>query len=423
MTAKPEPQVITFGCRLNVYESEVMRDHAKAQGLENAIIINTCAVTNEAERQARQAVRRARRDYPNATIIVAGCSAQQNPDLYAAMPEVNYIMGNENKLKRTSFDLSSAPRINVSDIMSVTEIAPHMVTSFDGHVRAFIEIQNGCDHRCTFCSIPLGRGNNRSVPMGEITNQVRHLVQQGCREIVLTGVDITGYGGDLPGKPSLGLMMKRLLQAVPELPRLRLSSVDPKEIDEEAQRLLMEEPRVMPHVHLSIQAGDNLILKRMKRRHLREDVFELVNRFRQARPEIVFGADLIAGFPTEDEAMFQNTLDLVREANITFVHAFPYSPRAGTPAARMPQVARPIIKERAARLREVAAQQLHHYLEGRVGKVENVLIESNLKGHTQGFAEVDIVGERLDAAPILRGQIRQAVVEAVNNNRLQVRLA
>ncbi|MFN7710187.1 MAG: tRNA (N(6)-L-threonylcarbamoyladenosine(37)-C(2))-methylthiotransferase MtaB [Holosporales bacterium] len=422
MTQTPEPQVITFGCRLNVYESEVMRQHAKAQGLENAIIINTCAVTNEAERQARQAVRRARRDHPEATIIVAGCSAQQNPDLYAAMPEVNYIMGNENKLQRASYDLATAPRINVSDIMAVQEIAPHMVTSFDGHVRAFIEIQNGCDHRCTFCSIPLGRGNNRSVPMGEIVQQVRHLVAQGCREVVLTGVDITGYGTDLPGTPTLGSMMRRLLQAVPELPRLRLSSIDPKEIDDQAIALILHEPRLMPHIHLSIQAGDDMILKRMKRRHLRQDVLDLVTRLREARPEIAFGADLIAGFPTEDEAMFNNTLTLVADANITFVHAFPYSPRAGTPAARMPQVARAIIKERAARLRQVAAAQLSHYLASRIGQTESVLIESNLKGHTASFAEVDIVGEATEHAPALRGQIRQAMVEGVHNNRLQVRL-
>ena len=395
---KTDPQVVTFGCRLNAYESEVLRGHARAAGLEQTVILNSCAVTAEAERQLRQAIRKARRENPQAQIIVTGCAAQIDPQRYAAMAEVDRVIGNEEKLNPATWGLAAPPRVMVNDIMTVKETAPHLIQGFEGKTRAFIEVQQGCDHRCTFCIIPFGRGNSRSVPMGEIATQVRLLVEKGVKEVVLTGVDVTSYGHDLPGTPSLGQMIRRLLAAVPELPRLRLSSLDPVEIDEDLWRLIAGEARLMPHLHLSIQAGDDLILKRMKRRHLRADVLALASRARALRPDMVFGADIIAGFPTETEEMFTNSLRLVEEAGLTFLHVFPYSARDGTPAARMPQVDKALRKARAARLRTAGEAQLQRFLESRVGKAEEILIEkagsngANL-GRSAHYAEVQAVGK------------------------------
>lgn len=385
-----EPQIITFGCRLNTYESEVMRGHAKKAGLEDAIIFNTCAVTQEAERQARQAIRRARRENPEAKIIVTGCSAQINPQAYAQMSEVDQVIGNDLKLKEETWGLPATERVVVNDIMAVKETAGHLIDGVEGHARAFIQVQNGCDHRCTFCIIPYGRGNSRSVPMGEIADQMRKLVAAGYNEIVLSGVDITSYGADLPGRPALGQMIRRVLAAVPELPRLRLSSLDPVEMDVDLWRLIGDEPRLMPHLHMSLQSGDDMILKRMKRRHLRADAIEMCRRARELRPDIVFGADIIAGFPTETEEMFSNTLRVAEDCNLTFLHVFPYSPRPGTPAAKMPQVEKSLIKERAARLREAGAQQLRKFLESNVGKKRQVIVEQKGIGRTEHFAAVKL---------------------------------
>lgn len=390
MSEKAEPQLVTFGCRLNTYESEVMRGHAKAAGLDDVIIFNTCAVTKEAERQARQAIRRARKDNPGAKIIVTGCSAQISPEMYAEMPEVDRIIGNDLKLKAETWGegAEKEARIIVNDIMSVKETASHLVEGFEGRARAFIQVQNGCDHRCTFCIIPYGRGNSRSVPMGEIVNQVRALVAAGYKEIVLTGVDVTSYGPDLPGSPTLGQMIRRVLALVPELPRLRLSSLDPVEIDDDLWRLIAEEPRLMPHLHMSLQAGDDMILKRMKRRHLRADAIEMCRRARSYRPDIAFGADIIAGFPTETEEMFLNTLNIVEECDLTFLHVFPYSERPGTPAAKMPQVFPEVRKERAARLRAKGEEQLTKFLKFHVKQNRQVIVEKENFGHTEHFAPV-----------------------------------
>ena len=387
-----DPEIITFGCRLNSYESEVMRAHARDSGLANAIIVNTCAVTAEAERQARQAIRRARRKHPKAQIIVTGCAAQISPEAYAAMPEVDRVLGNAEKLRRRSFEPGDTEPIRVNDIMAARETANHLIEGFDGRARAFIQVQNGCDHRCTFCVIPFGRGNSRSVPIGEISRQVRTLVASGFHEIVMSGVDITSYGPDLPGRPTLGQMIRRVLAAVPELARLRLSSLDPAEVDDDLLRLIAEEPRLMPHLHLSLQAGDNLILKRMKRRHSREQAIAFAATVRRARPEVVFGADFITGFPTETEAMFANTLKLVEDCDLTYLHVFPYSPRPETPAARMPQVARPEIKERAARLRAAGRAALGSHLDGEIGGLRSVLIERDGFGRTEYFAPVLLAG-------------------------------
>ena len=385
-----DPQLVTFGCRLNTYESEVMRAHAKTAGLGEVIIFNTCAVTKEAERQARQAIRRARKENPNAKIIVTGCSAQIAPEMYAAMPEVDRIIGNDLKLKAETWGAPSEERIVVNDIMSVQETASHLVEGFEGRARAFIQVQNGCDHRCTFCIIPYGRGNSRSVPMGEIVAQVRALVAAGYNEIVMTGVDITSYGADLPGLPKLGQMIRRVLALVPELPRLRLSSLDPVEIDDDLWRLIAEEPRLMPHLHMSLQAGDDMILKRMKRRHLRADAIAMCQRARDLRPGIAFGADIIAGFPTETEEMFLNTLNIVEECDLTFLHVFPYSERSGTPAAKMPQVPHEIRKERAARLRVQGEAQVQKFLKQHVNFERSVIVEKDNYGHTEHFAPVKL---------------------------------
>jgi threonylcarbamoyladenosine tRNA methylthiotransferase MtaB len=398
-----EARLITLGCRLNTFESEVMRGHASAAGLTDAIIVNTCAVTAEAERQARQAIRKARRENPGAKIIVTGCAAQIAPEKFAALPEVDHVLGNSEKLEARSFqriaDGSVNTRIEVSDIMLVKETAAHLISGFAERSRAFVEIQQGCDHRCTFCIIPFGRGNNRSVPVGEVVAQARRLVENGFREIVLTGVDITGYGADLPGTPRLGQLVRRLLALVPELERLRLSSLDVIEVDEELLRLIAEEPRLMPHLHLSLQAGDDMILKRMKRRHLRGDALRFAETVRRLRPDVVLGADLIAGFPTEDEAMFRNSLALVEDCGLTFLHVFPYSARSGTPAAKMPQVGGDVRKERAARLRAAGQAAMQRYFAQRIGSPVSVLIERAEDGigfgHSEHFAPVRV---RSDAA-------------------------
>jgi threonylcarbamoyladenosine tRNA methylthiotransferase MtaB len=383
-----EPKIITFGCRLNSYESEVMRGHAKAAGMTNAVIINTCAVTAEAERQARQTIRRARRENPDAQVIVTGCAAQISPGTYAAMPEVDRVLGNEEKLKAESFGLDQSERVVVNDIMSVTETAAHLIHGYEERTRAFVQVQQGCNHRCTFCIIPFGRGNNRSVPIGEIVKQVRVLVENGVAEIVFTGVDITDYGKDLPGQPSLGQMARRLLALVPELKRLRLSSVDPVEVDADILRLLAEEERLMPHLHVSLQAGDDMILKRMKRRHLRADAVAFCERVRALRPNVVFGADIIAGFPTETDEMFENSLRAIDDCGLTYLHVFPYSPRPGTPAARMPQVPGGLRKERAARLRARGAQREEQFLLSRIGSTAQVLVEKDGFGRSEHFAPV-----------------------------------
>lgn len=389
MTAK-EPQLVTFGCRLNTYESEVMRTHAKNAGIENAIIFNTCSVTKEAERQAKQAIRRARRENPDVRIIVTGCAAQIDPKGFGGMTEVDQVIGNDLKLKPETWGAPPEEKILVNDIMAVKETASHLVDGFEGHTRAFLQVQNGCDHRCTFCIIPYGRGNSRSVAIGAIVEQVRHLVSAGYKEIVFTGVDVTSYGQDLPGSPTLGQMIRRVLALVPELPRVRLSSLDPVEIDDDLWHLIEHEPRLMPHLHLSLQAGDDMTLKRMKRRHLRQDVIDVCNRARTLRPDMAFGADIIAGFPTETEDMFSNTMKIVEECDLTFLHVFPYSEREGTPAARMPQVEPVIRKERAARLRDLGEKQLKKFMNSHVGQKRQVIVEQNGLGRTEHFAEVHL---------------------------------
>ncbi|MCB1446938.1 MAG: tRNA (N(6)-L-threonylcarbamoyladenosine(37)-C(2))-methylthiotransferase MtaB [Rhizobiaceae bacterium] len=390
--------VITFGCRLNTYESEVIRVEADRAGLNDALVFNTCAVTGEAVRQARQAIRRARRANPETRIIVTGCAAQTEAATFAAMPEVDLVLGNEEKLRAASyrtlpdFGVAASEKLRVNDIMSVTETAPQMVKLIDGHVRAFIQVQNGCDHRCTFCIIPYGRGNSRSVPMGSVVEQARMLAANGYREIVLTGVDATSYGADLPGRPSLGQLAKAILRHVPEISRLRLSSIDSVEADDHLWDLIAGEPRFMPHLHLSLQHGDNLILKRMKRRHCREDATAFIRRARALRPGMSFGADIIAGFPTESEEMFANSVRLAEECGIAKLHVFPFSPRGGTPAARMPQLDRGLVKERAARLRAVGERLHTAHLAGMVGTVQRILVENTGLAHTENFTLADGLG-------------------------------
>ena len=377
-----QTEIITFGCRLNAFESEVIRRAAEAAGLSGSVIVNTCAVTAEAERQARQAIRRARRRHPEATIIVTVCAAEIAPEHYAALPEVDRVLGNQAKLQLQSYLPEGVTPVDLA------ETACHLVDGFEGKSRVFLQVQQGCDHRCTFCIIPYARGPSRSVPMGLVADQARRLVAAGYREIVLTGVDLTAYGADLPGRPSLGQMIRRLFAAVPELERLRLSSLDPAEIDEELWRLLAEEKRLMPHLHLSLQAGDDLILKRMKRRHSRAQAIDVARRARALRPEVALGADLIAGFPTETEDMFRRSLDLIAECGLPFVHVFPYSVRPETPAARMPQLPAQIIKERAARLRAAGAAVLAEELRSRVGSESDVLIERPGIGRAEFHAVV-----------------------------------
>ena len=381
--------IVTFGCRLNVYESAIIRAQATAAGLSDAVIVNTCAVTAEAERQARQTIRRLRRERPDARIIVTGCAAQIDPARFAAMPEIDQVIGNIEKLSAASY--GAAPnRVAVADIMAVRETASHLVEGFDGHSRAFLQVQQGCDHRCTFCVIPYGRGNSRSLPLGAIVEQARSIVAAGYREIVLSGVDITAFGSDLPGRPTLGQLVRRLLALVPDLPRLRLSSLDPVEIDDELWRLIAEEERLMPHLHLSLQSGDDLVLKRMKRRHSRADALAACRRARALRPGIALGADLIAGFPTESDAMFANTLDLVAECGLTHLHVFPYSARAGTPASRMPQLPGPVIRARAAALRAAGTARQRQWLAGQIGSLVSVLVERDGAGRSEHYARVEL---------------------------------
>lgn len=395
---KGSVEVITFGCRLNTYESEVMKAEAAKAGLNNAILVNTCAVTSEAVRQARQAIRRARREHPEARIIVTGCAAQTEAQNFAEMPEVDAVLGNEEKLKAEhyrrlpDFGVSAEEKVAVNDIMSVTETAPQMVAHIDGHVRGFLQVQNGCDHRCTFCIIPYGRGNSRSVPMGAVVEQARKLVENGYREVVLTGVDATSYGADLPGNPTLGLLAKTLLKQVPEILRLRLSSIDSIEADNHLFDLIADEPRFMPHLHLSLQHGDDMILKRMKRRHSRADAIAFAEQVRRLRPGFAFGADMIAGFPTETEEMAANSARLAEEIGIAHLHVFPYSPRLGTPAARMPQLDRALVKARAAELRQVAEQLQARHLAGLVGSRQKLLVERNEMAHTEDFTLVAAPG-------------------------------
>ena len=402
----PETKIITFGCRLNAFESEVIRRAATSAGLGDAIIVNTCAVTAEAERQARQAIHRARREHPESTIIVTGCAAEIAPERYAALPEVDRVLGNQAKLQAQSYLPEGASPAELE------ETANHFIDALEGKTRAFLQVQQGCDHRCTFCIIPYARGPSRSVPMGLIADQARHLVAAGYREIVLTGVDLTAYGADLPGAPSLGQMVRRLLTAVPALERLRLSSLDPAEIDAELWRVLAEEKRLMPHLHLSLQAGDDLILKRMKRRHSRAEAVAVVRHARALRQEVALGADLIAGFPTETEDMFRGSLDLIAECELAFVHVFPYSARPGTPAARMPPLPDPVVKERATRLRAAGDAALAAELASRVGGETDVLIERPGRGRTEFYATVDF------AEPALTASVRRMRLIDSNGNSL-----
>jgi threonylcarbamoyladenosine tRNA methylthiotransferase MtaB len=400
--------VVTFGCRLNAAESEVIRREAERAGFSDTVVVNTCAVTAEAVRQARQAIRALRRERPGAKIVVTGCAAQTEPATFAAMPEADRVIGNTEKLSatgwaqaRAAFDLGDTPKTIVNDIMAVRQSAAHLVEAFAGRTRAFVQVQNGCDHRCTFCIIPYGRGNSRSVPMGAVVEDVRRLVANDYREIVLTGVDITSYGADLPGAPKLGTLIRQILKHVPELKRLRLSSIDSVEVDRDLLDAFVADERVMPHLHLSLQAGDDLILKRMKRRHSRGDAIAFCNTVRALRPDVVFGADLIVGFPTETEAMFQNSLALVDECGLTHLHVFPFSPRPGTPAERMPQLPHETVKERAARLRRRGALALARHLDAEIGATRRVLMESRDAGRTEHFTKVslktpDVPGRILD---------------------------
>jgi threonylcarbamoyladenosine tRNA methylthiotransferase MtaB len=414
--------IVTFGCRLNAYESEVIRKRAAEDGLDDAVIFNTCAVTNEAVRQARQAIRKARRERPGAKVIVTGCAAQIDPAAFAAMPEVDLVLGNAEKSQAGAYaPQAEAPRVRVNDIMSVRETAGHLIDGLKDRARAYVEVQNGCDHRCTFCIIPYGRGNSRSAAAGEVVEQVRRLAAQGYREVVLTGVDITSWGADLPGQPSLGQLVARILKLAPELPRLRLSSIDAAEIDPDLLRLFAEEPRLMPYLHLSLQAGDDMILKRMKRRHSRADALKLIADVRAVRPDVAFGADLIAGFPTESEAMFENTLRLVEEADLAFLHVFPFSPRPGTPAARMPPVAKAEVKARAARLRAAGEAALARHLQRQVGRTVMGLVERPGLARAEDFTEIafespatagEIVTLRVHGHDGQRALARTAVLEA-----------
>jgi threonylcarbamoyladenosine tRNA methylthiotransferase MtaB len=430
LPASPEAMsvdIVTFGCRLNAFESEVIAREAENAGLTDTIVINSCAVTNEAVAQARQSIRRLKRERPGLRIVVTGCAAQTHPEMFAQMAEVDRVVGNDDKMRadawddtRAAFDavsafgIASAEKIAVADIMAVKEMAPHLVEGFQrGLPRVFVQVQNGCDHRCTFCIIPYGRGNSRSVPMGAVVEQVRALVERGHAEIVLTGVDLTSYGADLPGAPKLGMLTKQILRHVPELKRLRISSVDQIEVDRDLLDVIADDERLMPHLHLSLQSGDDLILKRMKRRHLRKDAIEFCAQVRRLRPDIALGADIIAGFPTETEEMFQRSVDLVEECGLTFLHVFPYSPRPGTPAARMPQVKGATIKERARRLRATGEAALQRRLASEIGAMRQVLIESATQGRTEHFLPVAINGQ-------VPGEVRALAITGNDGSRLTV---
>ncbi|HEY5126729.1 MAG TPA: tRNA (N(6)-L-threonylcarbamoyladenosine(37)-C(2))-methylthiotransferase MtaB [Bradyrhizobium sp.] len=420
-------EVVTFGCRLNAFESEVIAREAESAGLADTIVINSCAVTNEAVAQARQSIRRLKRERPELRIVVTGCAAQTQPEMFAGMAEVDRVVGNDDKMRgeawraaRAAFDadagfgVASSEKIAVADIMAVREMAPHLLEGFaKGLPRVFVQVQNGCDHRCTFCIIPYGRGNSRSVPMGAVVDQVRALVECGHAEIVLTGVDLTSYGADLPGAPRLGQLTKQILRHVPELKRLRISSIDSIEADRDLLDVIAADDRLMPHLHLSLQSGDDLILKRMKRRHSRKQAVEFCAQVRRLRPDIALGADIIAGFPTETEEMFKRSLALVEDCDLTFLHVFPYSPRPGTPAARMPQVRGEAIKERAGRLRAAAAAALRRRLASEVGATRHVLIESATQGRTEHFMPVAIAGET-------PGAVRALTMTGHDGSRLTV---
>ena len=391
--AAPDVDVVTFGCRLNTYESEIIRKTAAEDGLSDAIIFNTCAVTAEAVRQARQAIRRARKENPNKRLIVTGCAAQTDPDAFAKMGEVDFVIGNADKSKAGAYRLTAdSARVVVNDVFSVRETAGHLIDGLKDRARAFVEVQNGCDHRCTFCIIPYGRGNSRSAAAGDIIGQVQRLTAEGYNEIVLTGVDLTSWGADLPGTPQLGHLVTRILKHVPELKRLRLSSIDAAEIDEVLLRAFAEEERLAPYLHLSLQHGDDLILKRMKRRHLRADAIRLVEQVRSLRPDVAFGADMIAGFPTETEEHFANAVALVDDCDLSFLHVFPYSPRPQTPAAKMPQLPRPLIKERAQRLREKGTEALTRHLERQIGRTLSCVVEKPGFARAADFTEVVFEG-------------------------------
>jgi len=405
------PVFETFGCRLNAYETEAMRE--LSAGLENAVVVNTCAVTAEAVRQARQRIRRLRRENPSAKLIVTGCAAQVEPARFAEMPEVDLVLGNLEKMQpETWADIGATEGILVNDIMAATETAGHLIDGFGTRARAYVQVQNGCDHRCTFCIIPYGRGNSRSVPAGVVVEQIKRLVDKGYNEVVLTGVDMTSWGADLPGAPPLGNLVQRILKLVPGLPRLRISSIDSIEADPALVEAIKFDPRLMPHLHLSLQAGDNMILKRMKRRHSREDAIAFCADMRAARPEIVFGADIIAGFPTESDEMFENSLKLVEECGLTWLHVFPFSAREGTPAARIPPVDGRIVKARAAKLRELGMLRVENYLAAQVGGYDRVLIENPHMGRTEGFAEV------VFSEPQPVGQIVDAEITGVHGGQL-----
>ena len=400
-------EVVTFGCRLNTYESEIIKKNLAEADCHDVVVFNTCAVTSEAEKEARKAIRRLKKEAPHKKIIVTGCAAQSDPAMFAKMAEVDKVIGNEEKLYSFNYHLGDS-KVAVNDIMSVKETANHLISSFEGRARAFIQVQNGCNHRCTFCRIPFGRGNSRSVPIGAITEQVRLLVQQGFKEVVLTGVDVTAYGADLPGSPTFAQMIKRLLALVPELPRLRLSSIDVAEIDNDLFELMAYDKKIMPHFHISLQAGDDMILKRMKRRHNRQQIIEFCHKLRLLRPEVSYGADIIAGFPTESDEMFENTRKLIVEADLQYLHVFPYSEREDTPAARMPQVDKSIRKKRASILRNEGWQQLRKFYERNIGRKVELLVEKNNIAHTDNFIPVKLEGN------FQSGQLVIAELQAVD---------
>ncbi len=412
-----ESEFVTFGCRLNTYESEVMRGHAAKAGLKDAIVFNTCAVTAEATRQARQAIRKAHKEKPQAKIIVTGCAAQTTPGMFADMPEVAMVLGNEEKLQPQNWLQGGNDRVRVSEIMSPRKNHLHMIAGLSERTRAFVQVQNGCDHRCTFCIIPFGRGNSRSVEIHEAVEQVRRLVANGYAEVVLSGVDITSWGADLDGAPKLGALVSRILKEVPDLKRLRLSSIDSIETDPELMEVMAGEARFMPHIHLSLQSGDNLILKRMKRRHSREDSIAFCRELKSRRPDMVFGADIIAGFPTETEEMFGNSLRIVDDCELTYLHVFPFSPRPETPAARMPQVDTQVIRERAQHLRAKGEARLAQFLNASVGAMQRVLVETANSGRNEQFATVRF------AQSLTPGAIVTAQVTAANGGYLEARLA
>lgn len=412
------PKFTTLGCRLNAYESEAMKDLAQQAGLNDAVIVNTCAVTAEAVRKSKQEIRRLRREHPDAKVIVTGCAAQIEPETFAAMSEVDAVIGNTEKMQADTWHglssnfIGETERVKVDDIMSVTETAGHLIDGFGTRSRAYVQVQNGCDHRCTFCIIPFGRGNSRSVPAGVVVDQIKRLVDKGYNEVVLTGVDLTSWGADLPATPKLGDLVMRILKLIPDLPRLRISSIDSIEVDENLMQAISTEPRLMPHLHLSLQHGDDLILKRMKRRHLRDDAIRFCEEARKLRPDMTYGADIIAGFPTETDAHFENSLKLIQDCHLTWLHIFPYSPRQGTPAARMPQITGSVIKQRAAQLRDAGATRVTSHLSEQIGKTHNILMENPLMGRTEQFCEVTF------DTPQTEGSITTAKILGKSNNTL-----